>query len=75
MIAAQALDFRLPQRPLRPHGPRHAAAYEMVRERVPFLEQDVDFQPHIAACVDLVLSGMLAGALGVSGGDKAGVAG
>jgi hypothetical protein len=49
------------------------ATYEMVRERVPFLEHDEDFQPYIAACVELVLSGRLEGALGVAGGDKAGV--
>ena len=56
-------------------GPGTAAAYEMVRERVPFLEQDEDFQPYIAACVELVLSGRLAGALGVAGGEKVEVVG
>ena len=47
----------------------------MVRERVPFLEHDEDFQPYIAACVELVLSGRLAGALGVAGGEKVEVVG
>jgi histidine ammonia-lyase len=75
MTAAQALDFRLRSDPSARMGPGTAAAYEMVRERVPFLERDEDFQPYIAACVELVLSERLAGALGVAGGDKAGVVG
>src|SRR6185295_13018203 len=36
------------------------AAYELVRERVPYLEKDEFFQPHIAAVEELVGSGGLA---------------
>jgi histidine ammonia-lyase len=71
LTAAQALDFRLRTDPAARMGPGTAAAYELVRERVPFLEHDADFQPYIAACVELVLSGRLAGVLSVPGDERA----
>jgi histidine ammonia-lyase len=56
MCAAQALEFR---RPLRPgSGVRRAS--EMLRERVPPLDQDRDLSVDIAAATDLVRSGALA---------------
>jgi histidine ammonia-lyase len=64
MMAAQALDFRL-----RSEGPKSsmgrgtAQAYALVRERVPFLARDTDFQPYIAGMEELVLSGRLAAVL------------
>ena len=41
-------------------APSTAEAYALVRERVPFLARDTDFQPYIAAMEELVLSGKLA---------------
>jgi histidine ammonia-lyase len=61
MMAAQALDFRLQAEPKAHMGAGTRAAYDLIRERVPFLERDEDFQPYIAAMVELVVSGRLAG--------------
>jgi len=61
MMAAQALDFRLQAEPHARMGAGTRAAYDLIRERVPFLERDEDFQPHIAAMIELVVSGRLAG--------------
>jgi histidine ammonia-lyase len=63
MMAAQALDFRLRKDPMARMGTGTRKAYEMVRNHVPFLEKDEDFQPYIAAVEALVLSGALASAL------------
>jgi histidine ammonia-lyase len=60
MMAAQAIDFRLRANPQARMGRGTAAAYELIRERVPFLEKDHDFQPYIAAVEQLVVSGRLA---------------
>ncbi|HEX9989587.1 MAG TPA: histidine ammonia-lyase [Chloroflexia bacterium] len=60
MMAAQAIDFRLRSNPQARMGRGTAAAYELIRERLPFLEKDVDFQPYIAAVEELVVSGQLA---------------
>ncbi len=62
MMAAQALDFRLRANPQASMGKGTRAAYEMVREHVPYLEKDEFFPPHIAAMEELVSSGRLAGA-------------
>ncbi|MDQ3707593.1 MAG: histidine ammonia-lyase [Chloroflexota bacterium] len=64
MMAAQALDFRMRNEgTLSKMGRGTAQAYTLVRERVPFLSRDEDFQPYIAAVEDLVLSGKLASVL------------
>ncbi|MEO6458768.1 MAG: histidine ammonia-lyase [Chloroflexia bacterium] len=67
MMAAQALDFRMRAQPVLGHSPIQArmgngtrAAYHLIRQHVPFLEKDVNFQPHIAAMESLVLNGALA---------------
>ncbi len=59
MMAAQALDFRLQAEPHARMGAGTRAAYDLIRERVPFLERDEDFQPYIASMVELVLGGHL----------------
>ncbi len=59
MMAAQAVDFRLRADPQARMGAGTRAAYEMVRERIPFMEKDEDFQPYIAAAQDLVASAAL----------------
>ena len=60
LMAAQALDFRLMADPGARMGVGTRAAYELVREHVPFIEKDHDFQPYISAVVELVESGQLA---------------
>jgi histidine ammonia-lyase len=61
MMAAQALDFRLQaEGPQARMGVGTRAAYELIRERVPFLERDEDFQPYIKALEELVFGGRLA---------------
>lgn len=60
MMAAQALDFRMRAEPNARMGNGTRAAYHLIRQHVPFLEKDVNFQPHIAAMENLVLSGALA---------------
>ena len=59
LCAAQALDFRLPLRPGR--GVR--AAWECVREVVPFRKTDGVFTDDLDAAVSLVRSGRLAAAV------------
>ncbi|HET6764383.1 MAG TPA: aromatic amino acid lyase, partial [Longimicrobiaceae bacterium] len=56
MCAAQALEFR---RPLRP-GAGVERAYQLVRERIPALDDDRNLSIDIAAAADLVRSGALA---------------
>ncbi|HEX8220768.1 MAG TPA: histidine ammonia-lyase [Chloroflexia bacterium] len=72
MMAAQALDFRTRNEgPTSRLGRGTAQAHALVRERVPFLQRDEDFQPYIAAVEDLVLGGKLASVLaGVSSEQK-----
>jgi histidine ammonia-lyase len=61
MMAAQALDFRLQaEGPQARMGIGTRAAHELIRERVPFLERDEDFQPYIKAMEELVFGGRLA---------------
>ena len=60
MMAAQALDFRMRAEPNACMGNGTRAAYHLIRQHVPFLEKDVNFQPHIASMENLVLSGALA---------------
>lgn len=75
MMAAQALDFRVPKDgSMSRMGRGTAQAYALIRERMPFLERDTDFQPYIAAVEDLVLSGKLASVLAdVSSEQKVGI--
>jgi histidine ammonia-lyase len=75
MMSAQALDFRIRnESPTSRLGRGTALAYTLVRERVPFLQQDEDFQPYIAAVEELVLSGKLASVLAeVSSGKTIGI--
>jgi histidine ammonia-lyase len=58
LAAAQALDLRSPLAP----GAATAAAHDVLRARVPFVEHDREFGDDIAAAVDLVRSGELAAA-------------
>ena len=62
--AAQAIDLRLHRagRPLR-LGRGTAAAYALLRTRVPYLPHDTVFTPHIAAATDLIAGGALAAAV------------
>jgi histidine ammonia-lyase len=60
MMAAQALDFRLRSDPQAQMGKGTQTAYELVRERVPFLEKDVYIHPYVEAMEELVMSGRLA---------------
>jgi histidine ammonia-lyase len=75
MMAAQALDFRTRNEgPASRLGRGTAQAYTLIRERVPFLDRDEDFQPYIAAVEELVLSGRLASVLaGASSEQKVGI--
>ena len=59
-MAAQALDFRLRADPQARMGRGTRAAYDLVRERVPFIERDEYMRPHILAVEGLVSSGKLA---------------
>jgi len=52
LAGAQALDFRKPQKP----GRGVLAAYEIIRERVPFMENDRALYPDIEQVGDLVRS-------------------
>jgi histidine ammonia-lyase len=60
LMAAQALDFRLRAGSQARMGRGTRAAYDLVRERVPFIERDEYMRPHILAVEDLVSSGKLA---------------
>jgi histidine ammonia-lyase len=60
LAAAQGIDFR--RQVLGPHarlGRGTAPAYELIRQRVPFLEHDVVMYPYIEAVRQLVASGEL----------------
>lgn len=60
LMSAQALDFRLRATPHPRMGLGTRAAYDLIRQHVPFLHKDEDFQPHITAVESLVLEGHLA---------------
>jgi histidine ammonia-lyase len=53
LAAAQALDFRKPLRP----GAGTSAAYEVIRERVDFMEEDRPLHPDIKEISDLIRKG------------------
>ena len=62
--AAQGLDFRRKALGSGAHlGQGTAPAYALIRERVPFLEQDAVMYPYIEAVRELVASGRMAGAV------------
>ena len=52
LAGAQALDFRKPKKP----GKGVAAAYDLIRQRVPFMENDRALYPDIEQVGDLVRS-------------------
>jgi histidine ammonia-lyase len=60
LCAAQGLDFRLQQSPSRHLGPGTQAAYESIREAVPFIAADEVMYPHIASARRLVHEGQIA---------------
>ena len=68
--AAQGIDLRREMLGGDPRlGKGTAVAYELIRQRVPFLEQDAIMYPHIEAVCELVRSGELARAVeGAMGG-------
>jgi histidine ammonia-lyase len=53
LVAAQALDFRLPVKP----GKGALAAYELVRSKVPHMEKDRELHKDIEAVSQLIDSG------------------
>jgi len=55
LCAAQALDFRKPEKP----GKGTLAAYEIIREKVSFMENDRSLYPDINAVAELVKSGSI----------------
>jgi len=59
LVAAQALDFRLPLKP----GKGALAAYELVRSKVPHMEKDRELHRDIEAVSQLVDSGELLAAV------------
>jgi histidine ammonia-lyase len=69
--AAQGIDFRREMLGGDPRlGKGTAVAYELIRQRVPFLEQDAIMYPHIEAMRELVRSGELVQAVeGAIGGE------
>jgi histidine ammonia-lyase len=60
LAAAQGIDFRREMLGGNPRlGRGTAVAYELIRQRVPFLEQDTIMYPYIEAMRELVSSGEL----------------
>jgi len=61
LCAAQGIDFRrqMMGQPAACLGQGTAVAYQLVREVVPFLEQDVVLAPHIEAVRELVAAGTI----------------
>jgi histidine ammonia-lyase len=55
LAGAQALDFRKPQKP----GAGTRIAYDLIREVVPFMEEDRSLHPDIKAVADLIKSGKI----------------
>ncbi|MDH7485150.1 MAG: histidine ammonia-lyase [Anaerolineae bacterium] len=64
LAAAQGIDFRRQVLGAQARlGQGTAAAYQLVRQRVPFLERDAIMYPYIEAVHDLVVSGELVAAV------------
>jgi histidine ammonia-lyase len=63
LAAAQGVDFRREVMPGAQLGAGTAIAYELIRQRVPFLPEDAVLYPYIEAMRDLVASGVLRAAL------------
>jgi len=61
LCAAQGIDFRrrLGGLPEARQGAGTAVAYDLIREQVPFIEEDVVLAPHIEAVRQLVASGTI----------------
>jgi len=59
MCAAQAFDFRKPQKP----GNGSLAAYDVIRKKVTFLEEDRVLYPAVIACGKMVDSGEIVDAV------------
>ena len=55
LVAAQALDFRLPVKP----GKGALAAWELVRSKVPAMDRDRELHKDIQAVSELIDSGAL----------------
>ncbi len=63
MAAAQGVDFRREAMPGAQLGAGTAKAYQLIRQRVPFLTQDAVLYPYIEAVRELVASGALRAAV------------
>ncbi len=63
LAAAQGIDFRREAMPGARLGRGTAPAYQLVRERVPFLEQDAVMYPYMEAVRELIAQGELAEAV------------
>jgi histidine ammonia-lyase len=61
LCAAQGIDFRrkITGRPSAAQGPGTAVAFGLIREKVPFIEQDVVLAPHIESVRRLVAGGAI----------------
>jgi len=59
LAAAQALEFSLPLKP----GKGVYRAYQLIREKVPFLEEDAFMAPLVSEVVKLVESGEIINAV------------
>jgi histidine ammonia-lyase len=59
LAAAQGVDFRRAVMPGAQLGAGTANAYQLIRQRVPFLPQDAVLYPYIEAVRELVVSGAL----------------
>ncbi|MEW5989656.1 MAG: histidine ammonia-lyase [Chloroflexota bacterium] len=59
LTAAQGIDFRRREMPAGRLGWGTAAAYNLIRQRVPFLDHDVVLAPHIEAVRQLVAAGTI----------------
>jgi histidine ammonia-lyase len=59
LAAAQGIDFRREAQPDARHGQGTAIAYTLIRQRVPFLEQDAVMYPYIEQIRQLVAGGTL----------------
>jgi histidine ammonia-lyase len=65
LAAAQGVDFRRAVMPGAQLGAGTARAYQLIRQRVPFLAQDAVLYPYIEAVRELVASGALRAAVAV----------
>jgi histidine ammonia-lyase len=63
LAAAQGLDFRRQVMPGAEQGCGTRAAYELVRQRVPFIERDEVMYPHMNAVYELVADGSVSRAV------------